>query len=367
MYKIPMAKPIIEAPEIESVLSTLKAGWISQGPKTKEFEQIVEQTLKVRNAIAMANGTVTLHAILVAIGVRSGDEVICPSLSYISTVNAILYCGASPRFIDVEMDDFNVAAETIYRAITKKTKAIITVDLKGSPVDFNKIKSQLSGRGIFFLSDSAQSLGAVYNNQPVGSQADAHSFSMFANKNITSGEGGIITTNDDALAEKLRQIRNHGQTTTRYKHDFLGFNYRYNDVLASIAIPQIGRLSSLISEKNLLVNRYFEVLQDLDEVLLPVIKPHVTQHAWYHLCLKFATLTLRNAARDALEQNCVETRVAFPPIHTQPMMNNRYKDVFLPNTERLYECMLDIPCHPSMSNEDVDFIADIIRNAIRKN
>ncbi len=365
-YKIYLADPFIDDLEINEVVSTLKSGWISQGPKTKEFEEKVSIICNTKHAIAMCNGTATLHAALLAVGVTPDSNVICPSMSYISSSNSILYCGAEPRFVDIDLDTFNICPLKIENSIDQNTKAIMVVDLKGRPVNydsFNKISNDLN---IPLIADSAQSFGASYKNSVIGSQALLHSFSMFANKNITSGEGGVISTNDDSLAKKLRALRNQGQEENRYIHQKLGFNYRYNDVLASIAISQLSRLDEILKLKEKIANLYTSNFKKLKNIVVPIADSNLTQHSWYHYTLRFSSSIIRDLVQNRLEEAGVETRVAFPPIHLQPMFNDHYKNLDLPNTMLVYETMLDIPCHAKLSMSDVEFVIDIIKNALRE-
>ncbi len=365
-YKIYLADPFIEDLEIDTVVSTLKSGWISQGPKTKEFEKQVASICGTKHAVAMCNGTASLHAALLAIGVTKESNVICPSMSYISTSNSILYCGAKPKFADIEIETFNLCSRSVQDAIDKDTKAILIVDLKGQPADYEKFLKISLDHDIPIIADSAQSFGASYNGGTIGSQALMHSFSMFANKNITSGEGGIISTNNDDLAEKLRVLRNQGQENDRYVHQKLGFNYRYNDVLASIAISQISRLEKILEKKQKIANIFNSEFQDCNQITIPFCHQKVTQHSWYHYTLRFMSKKIRDNVQKKLEKNGVETRIAFPPIHLQPMFNNMFKDLSLPNTMLAYETMLDIPCHAKLTSSEINLIIKIIKKATEK-
>lgn len=363
-YDIFLADPYIDQLEIESVVATLKSGWISQGPKTAEFEQLVANICGSKYAIAMNNGTATLHAALLALNVQPGDTVICPSMSYISTSNAILYCGAKPKFVDVNSRTFNLCPIRTEKAIDNNTKAIIVVDLKGQPVDYLKFAELSKKYNIPILADSAQSFGAEYKGKKVGSQAPIHSFSMFANKNITTGEGGILTTNSEELAHSLRVLRNQGQDGTRYIHNRLGYNYRYNDVLASIGITQLSRIEEILVAKQKIANYYDAKLSNIDSITIPKVENFVTRHSWYHYTISFASINIRDKVRDKLEKSGIETRVAFPPIHLQPMFDGKYVHLKLPNTKLVFETMLDIPCHPKLKDFEIEKIISVIQGAL---
>lgn len=363
-YKIYLADPFIDDEEINLVSETLKSGWISQGPKTLEFEKKVASICGTDYAVAMCNGTATLHSALLAVGVNSQNNVICPSLSYISTSNAILYCGAKPNFVDIDPNTFNICPDCTELAIDKNTKAIIMVDLKGQPSNYDKFAEISKKYNIPLVADSAQSFAASYNNSKIGSQALIHSFSMFANKNITSGEGGVLTTNDYEIYQKLKYLRNQGQQGERYVHQELGFNYRYNDVLASIALSQIKRIDMILNKKQEIANTYNIAFKHIQNLKIPFIDPKVTQHSWYHYTLTFTSKQLRDKTRNILEDAGIETRVAFPPIHLQPMFNDSFKNLKLSNTLKAFETMLDIPCHAKMNENDVNLIIKLIRGSL---
>ncbi len=363
-YKVYLADPFIDEEEINLVSATLKSGWISQGPKTLEFEKKVANICGTDYAVAMCNGTATLHSALLAVGVNSQNNVICPSLSYISTSNAILYCGAKPNFVDIDPNSFNICPDCTEAAIDKNTKAIILVDLKGQPANYDRFAEISNKYNIPLVADSAQSFAASYNNSKIGSQALLHSFSMFANKNITSGEGGVITTNDYEIYQKLKYIRNQGQQGERYVHQELGYNYRYNDVLASIALSQLRRINMILAKKQKIANSYDIAFKQIQSLKIPFIDPKVTQHSWYHYTLSFTSKRLRDRVRTTLENGGIETRVAFPPIHLQPMFNHSFKNLTLPNTLIAFETMLDIPCHAKMTENDINLIIKLIKSSI---
>jgi len=367
---ISMGAPEIGEAEIAAVASVMQSGWITQGNKTKEFETNLCKMIGASSAIAMNNGTATLHAALYCCGVKPGDEVIVPSLTYISSVNTIILCGAVPVFVDADPNTFNITAEGVANALTERTKAVMTVDMKGMPVDFDAIREVIPS-GVTFISDSAESLASIYKNDKVGSQADIHSFSFFANKNITTGEGGALTSgleNDDEYIARLRRFRNQGQGKTRYIHDELGFNYRFNDILAAIGIVQLKKIANIIQRKQEVVSRYNQILRGEVGIQIPFVPKYVTQHSWYNYCLKFENRQIRDKVQNELSKRGIETRVSFPPCHLQPHLQSfDYKiPTQLDQTESLYKTMLDIPCHGSIDRKQQDVICDTILKCMRQ-
>ena len=247
----------------------VKSGWISKGKKVDEFEARFAEAVGARAALAVNNGTAALHTILAGLGVGPGDEVILPSLTFISTANAVLYQGAHPVLVECDPDTFNVTPEIIEAAITERTKAIVPVDMNGMPVDYDAILEVGRRRGVPVVADSAESLGAVYKGRRIGGNAGIHLFSFFPNKSVTTGEGGMITTSDPDLERRMRMILNQGQDG-RYNHVVLGYNYRMCDILAALGIVQLSRLDWLMGEKNRIVARYNELFGAMEGVQIPV-------------------------------------------------------------------------------------------------
>ena len=296
---LPMANPDVGVLEAQAAYKTIKSGWISMGKTVLEFESKIKKLLNVKNAIFVNNGTSALHCVLLALRIGRGDEVIVPTLSYISSANSILYCGAKPVFCESDSKTFNTTSELIESKITKKTKAIMTVDLKGLPVDFKRISLLSKKYNIPLISDSAESFGAVYDNKFVGSQAFAHTFSFFANKNITMGEGGLITTQNNRFANLLRIIRNQGQNF-RYNHIELGNNFRPTDYAAAIGLQQIKKIEKVIHEKAKIAKIYSKSFSNMKNVFPPTVPKYASKPSWYMYCLKFSSKKLRNKVMKAL-------------------------------------------------------------------
>jgi len=365
--RIPVATPIFTEAEAQAVSEVMRSGWLTMGAKVAEFEEAFAEFTGARHAIAMFNGTVTLHAALAALGVGPGDEVIVPTLTYISTANVVLYQGAELRLCECDPLTYNVRVEDLERVVTPRTKAIITVDMNGMPVDYDPIVQFARDRGIALIGDSAESLGSLYRGRPVGTQALIHSFSFFGNKNITTGEGGMITTDDEGLAAELRILRNQGQSV-RYHHTHLGFNYRMTELQAAIGIVQLQSLHSRLQEKRRVVEGYTRHFAGSQWLSLPVVPDYVDQHGWYMYAPAFAETVDRDEVVKSLGEAGIETRVSFPPVHIQPYYVERfgYKIGDFPVSLDAWSHLINLPISPNLTAEEIDYVATMTLMAAEK-
>lgn len=362
---IPIAEPIIGREEAQAVFDQVLSGWITMGKRVIALEDRICQITGARNAIAMANGTATLHAALACMGVGPGDDVVVPTLSYISSANAVLYCGANVVFCEVDPKTFNVTAEALDASVTPATKVVMPVDLKGQPVDFDDIGDWAKKRGVTVLADSAESFGAAYKGKSVGTQAPAHSFSFFANKNITLGEGGAVTTDDDSLAEQLRMFRNQGQSE-RYNHVMLGHNYRVTDVAAALGLAQMDRLEHVLDRKAEIAAIYSERFGAHPLIDAPFVPEYATRPSWYMYTITLAPTVNRDGVLERMKQAGVDNRLSFPPIHLQPYYRERfgYKPGDFPVSEEVFGRFIDIPGYPAMTPEQIDKVVNVICAAV---
>lgn len=367
MEIVPIANTYIGKEEARAVYDVVKRGWISMGKKVQEFERMAEEYLGVKHVVAFNNGTSSLHAGLLALGVSEGDEVIVPTLSYISSANVVLYCGAKPRFCESDPETFNAGAKEIKKKITPKTKAIITVDLKGMPVDFDAILDVAHKHNIQVLSDSAESFGSVYKGRMVGGQCKAHSFSFFANKNITMGEGGLISTDDAKIADICRTIRNQGQSE-RYRHVIIGNNYRPTDIAAAFGIEQMKRIEWILKEKNKIAAYYNKVFSENPLIRIPYLPAYIGRHSWYMYCLRLDKTIDRDLAVKKLKAGGIDTRLSFPPIHLQPVYREKfgYKEGDFPISEEIFNTFIDIPCWPGMGKKLMDRVVKGVIRAVEE-
>tara|TARA_Y100001970_G_C14233481_1_gene860271 strand:+ start:1275 stop:2396 length:1122 start_codon:yes stop_codon:yes gene_type:complete len=364
---IPIANPNIDSKEAQAVYDVIKSGWISMGKKVQELEAKICKYIGVKHAILFNSGTSSLHTALIAAGVQENDEVIVPTLSYISSGNTIIYCGAKPVFCDADNKTFNASAADIKSKITEKTKAIMIVDLKGMPADFDEIISLAKKKNIKVIGDSAESFGAIYKNKKVGSQLDAHSFSFFANKNLTMGEGGLVTTNDDEIAKKCKIFRNQGQSK-RYEHIMIGNNYRLNDYAAAFGLVQLSKIDWILEEKGLVAESYDKFFEKHDFIKKPYRPEYVSRHSWYMYSITLDEKIDRDKVADYLKENNIDTRLSFPPIHLQPIYKEKfaYKVGDFPKSEKAFNTFLDIPCWAEMGEGRIKRVVDTLNKAIEK-
>lgn len=362
MNFIPIASPRIQEEEAKAAYEVVKSGWISMGKKVQEFENSLCEYTGAKYGIAMNNGTSTLHSILMALNIGPGDEVIIPSLTYISSANVVLYQGATPIFCDNDPLTYNVTTDHIRKKITPKTKAFMTVDLKGLPVDYDSFNELSEETGIPHISDSAESLGSIYKEKKVGTQAFAHSFSFFANKNITTGEGGMVVTNNKELNDKLVIIRNQGQEG-RYNHTLLGNNFRMTDILAAIGIEQIKKIDSLLNKKVSIAENYSKAFNEIDGIEPPFVPNYVNRPSWYMYSIRVNPLIQKDLI-DYMTRCKIDTRLSFPPIHIQPFYKNKFN--FKVNSySKAYDSFksfIDIPIWADMGNKNQSLIIDKIKN-----
>jgi perosamine synthetase len=363
-FRIPVADVFVTEEEAQAVYDAVMSGWLSQGPRVAEFEEEFARYVGCRHAIAVNNGTSALHLALAAAGIGEGDEVIVPPLTFISTANVILFQNASVVLADIDPQTLNINVDEVRRKISSRTKAVIPVHLFGQPADMDPLMEVCEEENILVIEDAAEAHGATYKERMAGTLGHAACFSFFPNKNMTTGEGGMVTTNDDELAEDMRVYRNQGQRG-RYNHVVLGFNYRMTEMQAVLGIVQLKRLEWVLERKKKIAEVYDELLEGLPGVEKPFIEGYTTRHAYY-----FYTLLFKNYDRDKvaafLENRGVETRVSFPPIHIQPYYRERfgYKPLDYPKSYEAYTQLLNIPSHPKLTIEEQEYIMENIKTAI---
>lgn len=358
--KINIAQPDIGADERDAVLAVMTTGVIAQGPKVTELEEKFAGFIGARNAVAVNSGTAALHAALLAYGVGPGDEVITSSFSFIASGNSVLYTGARPVFVDIG-DDFNMDADLIESAINEKTKAIMPVHLFGQPCDMDGIMALADKYNLAVVEDTCQSHGSAYNGKITGSFG-AGCFSFYPTKNMTTGEGGMITTDDDDVAEKCRLIRAHGMKV-RYYHDTLGYNYRMTDLGAAIGLVQLAKLESYNSRRAENAARLTSGIAGIPGLITPEIGPgrtHVFHQYTVRVTSSFALSRDDLVAR--LGERGIGSGVYYPvPIHKQKVYADLGYDVSLPVTEQFAAEVLSLPVHPQVDSGDIDYIVNAIK------
>jgi dTDP-4-amino-4,6-dideoxygalactose transaminase len=352
---ISIAKPLIGAEEKQAVLEVLDSGIIAQGPRVKAFEEGFAQMCGVEHAIATTSGTTALHVALLANGIGESDEVITSPFTFIASANSVLYVGARPVFIDIDPRTFNLDPALIEAAITPKTRAILPVHLFGLSCDMQAIMALARKHGLIVIEDACQSHGAIYRGQRVGSFGTG-AFSLYPTKNITSAEGGMITTNDDAIAEKCRVIRQHGMRR-RYYHDELGFNFRMTDVHAAIGLAQLHKLARFNQARQ--ANARF-LSANLKGAITPYV-PEGYEHVYHQYTIRVPD-GRRDALRAYLQEHGVGCEVYYPvPVHQQSFyMDELGYRLSLPESEGAAGEVLSLPVHPALSQDDLEIIVQAV-------
>jgi perosamine synthetase len=348
---IPISKPYIGEAEKAAVLEVLDSGMLAQGPRTAKFEERFAQVCGVKHAIATANGTSALHLALLANEIGPGDEVITTPFTFIASANSILFTGAKPVFVDVDAETFNINPALIEQAITPRTKAILPVHLYGYVCDMDALQAIADKHGLKIVEDACQAVGATYKGRVAGSFGTG-AFSLYATKNVMSGEGGMITTNDDAVAEQCRMIRNHGMKR-RYYHDMLGYNFRMTDLHAAIGLAQMDRLAGF-TEKRRANAAYLNA--HVESVITPKVKDGYS-HVWHQYTVRVDGGRDRDAAAKQLNDAGIGTGIFYPvPAHQQGYMHEIVGDVRLPVAEQLAQEVMSLPVHPQLTSEDLYII-----------
>lgn len=355
---IHIANPMLGEEEKRAVMDVLDSGMLVQGAIVEEFEKKFAQYIGTDYAVATSSGTTALHLALLALGIGPGDEVITTPFSFIATANSILFCGAKPVFADIDSKTFNINVDRIREKITPKTKALLPVHLYGHPAEMDKIMEIARENGLKGLEDAAQAHGAEYKGKRVGSIGDCAAFSFYATKNMVTGEGGMVTTDNEKIAEKLRQLRNHGQSTT-YEHETLGFNLRMTNINAAMGLEQLKKLDSFNQSRA--ENAQFLTQSLKETVNTPHVSPDV-KHAFHQYTIKTEN---RDRVLKQLNENGIGARVYYPkPIHKQPLyVRMGYKD-FLPVAEDMAKKVLSLPIHPGLKKEDLEHIVDTIKKTV---
>jgi perosamine synthetase len=351
---IPMARPVIGDEEIAAVVAVLRSGHLVQGRVVAEFEAEFARYIGTQHAIAVSSGTAALHLALLAHGIGPGDEVITTPFSFIATANAVLYTGARPVFADICPDTFNLDPARIAERITPRTRAILPVHLYGHPADMAAIEKIAARHGLALIEDAAQAHGAAIEGRKVGTFGTG-CFSLYATKNITTGEGGIITTNDSALAERLRMLRDHGQRV-RYEHEILGYNFRLTDLQAALGLAQLHRIEELTRQR--IANAAYLSRRLAGIVATPTIRPGC-RHVYHQYTVRIPTG--RDALARALGAAGIATGIHYPlPIHHQKLYRELGYHDSLPIAEQASREVLSLPVHPALTPEELDRIASTL-------
>ena len=375
---IPLSKPSISEDEIAAVADVLRSGWITTGAKNAELEQLVCDITGARYAVALTSATAGMHLLLKALDIGPGDEVITPSMTWVSTANQIELCGATPVFVEVNRDTLMVEADMIEPLITERTRLIVPVHYAGASLDLAPLRQLAEKHGIPLVEDAAHAIGTKYDGQPVG-QSGTAIFSFHPIKNITTGEGGMFCTDDGKLAEKIRQLRFHGLGVDAFDRETQGRapqaevltpGYKYNlpDMNAVLGIGQLKRLDDLNNRRAEIARLYTELLSEVDEIQPLQVPDYAMTHCWhlYIIRLDIESMAIsRDGFMQALKEKQVGSGLHFRATHTQKYYREKYADtVVLPDTEWNSERICSLPLYPDMTDDDVYRVVDTIKQVI---
>lgn len=373
---MPYNRPLIEEEEIKAVVNTLNSGWLTMGPKTVEFEKSIAEYTGAKNAIAVNSCTAAMHLSLIALNIGKGDEVITTPYTFASTGNVIVHVGAKPVFVDIERETYNIDPEKIKEAITPKTKAIIPVHYAGQPCEMKSIMKTAEDNDLSVIEDAAHAIGAEYESKKIGTFGTTTCFSFYATKNITTGEGGAITTDDDKLAGKLRILRLHGISKDAWKRysekgswyyeiEDCGWKYNMTDVQAALGIHQLKKLDRFTEMRRKLAEIYDEELKKVEEVITPSENPNA-KHV-YHLYPILLKRFNRNRFIEKMSERGIGCSVHFIPLHLHPFYKNMFgfKKGDYPSAEWVFEREVSLPLYPKMRSEDVVSVANHITEVLR--
>ena len=377
--KVPLFKLTLGREEKKAVRETLDSGWLTSGPRCVEFERLISQKTGAPCAVALSSATAGLHLSLVALEIGHGDEVIVPSYTFVATVSSIIMAGATPVFCDIESSTLNLDPVKVEKEITRKTKAIISVDIAGRPCDYSSIVRICKKHRLKLICDAAHSLGASYNNKPIGSFGDTTVLSFYSTKNITTGEGGMVLTRRKALADRIRRLSAHGITVpTRkrnkagsWRYDIIEMGYKSNmsDISAALGVAQIKKLKTFVLNRQRAAKRYYGALQNLTDFIDLPVQPKDCEPAWnlFIIQLKLVRLKVgRDRFIEEMKKRGIVCGVHFIPVHTLSYYKKaiKTKGKSLLVTEATAKRTLSLPFYPDLSPADISLVASALENVM---
>ena len=359
--------------EEDAVLAVLRSKWLTMGERTAAFERRFAAYVGATHAIALHSCTSALHLALQAVGVEPGDEVIVPALTFVATANAALYCGATPVFADIESERSPlISADDVARKITSRTRAVVPVHYAGYPCDMDRLRALAEATGVHIVEDAAHAPGARWRGRPVGSLSEASCFSFFSNKNLVTGEGGMLTTDHDAIAERVRRGRSHGMTAVSYDrhkgHAFgydvvqTGYNYRPTEMQSALGLVQLDKLERNNARRRSLVAAYRRELAGVSGVVVP-FEGRDTESSCHILPILLPPAIDRAEVQSAMRASGIQTSVHYPPIHRFTSFGGRFQ-AEVPNVDRIAGRLLTLPLHPLMADADVALVRDALERAL---
>lgn len=375
-YKIPLFDLNFDEKEEQAVLDVIKSKWISTGPKTAEFENKFAEMLNVKHAVALSNCTVALHLAMKLLDIKEGDEVICPSLTFVATCNAIRYVNAVPVFADVvSKEDLTICPEDIEKKITDKTKAIIVMHFGGFSCDMDKIMQIAKKHNLKVIEDACHGPLSEYKGQKLGSIADIGCFSFFSNKNISTGEGGMLTTNNTAYYERAKLLRSHGMTTMSYErakghsttYDVVdnGYNYRMDDIRSAIGVVQLDKIQEDLNKRATVRANYLEKLKGNTKIVIPFANnKDFSSNYIFPIVLKNSNFKYRDEIREKLAEAGIQTSVHYPAVHRFSVYEQYTAK--LENTEYIADNLITLPMYSKLTEKDVDYIASTLNTLLNE-
>jgi len=373
--KIPFFVPTITSNDKKSVLKSLESRWLTNGPSLKKFELNFKNYVKTKYSSGVGNATQALHLSLLSLGIKPGDEVIVPTITYVATANAVTYCGAKPIFADIDPTTFNISSESIQKNISKKTKAVIPVHYGGQSCDMDDILIISKKNNLKIVEDCAHSLGSTYKNRKCGSIGDVGCFSFYATKVITTGEGGMVSTNNNQLDKKIKLLRsqamsiqaNEREQKSQWKYDVvdLGYNYRLDEIRSSLGLSQLRRIDTMRKMRQKLAKQYDRLLNDVKGITIPCIKKN-RNHIFHLYTIKVENdfhLT-RDELFTKLADNGIGTSVQYFPVNLMSIYkkNNTLPNSKFRNTNDIYPKIISLPIYPSLTIKNIEYISSILKN-----
>jgi perosamine synthetase len=368
--RIPLSKPYIGEREEELVLEVLRSGRLSLGPTIDRFEELIAERVGAPHAVAVTSGTAGLHLLCHGLGLGPGDEVITSPISFVATANCFIVEGASPVFADVDASTLNLDPAAVEAAITPRTRAIVAVDMFGYPCELEEIRAIAERHELAVIADSAEALGAEYKGRPVGSHGVPAVFGFYPNKQITTGEGGVVTTHSEDEAALLRSLRNQGRSyeSRWFHHVRVGLNYRFTDLQAAVGIAQLEKLDEILSLRAAAAARYGELLRGIDGLELPHLDDADHRRSWFVYVARIPRELDFESVLERMADEGVEAGHYVPAVHLQPYMRERYgfAEGMCPVAEDAASRSLALPFYPAIEPEDQERVVDVLRSALSR-
>ncbi|HYE10128.1 MAG TPA: DegT/DnrJ/EryC1/StrS family aminotransferase [Patescibacteria group bacterium] len=366
--RIPLSRPDITQKDIDAVVEVLQSDILSIGPKIEEFENSIADFVGMKHAVGVNSGTSGLHLLIGAMGIERGDEVVTTPFSFVASTNCFLFEGARPVFVDIDEKTFDISAEMVEDKITDKTKLLLPVDVFGQPTNMKAIIDIGKKHGIKVLEDSCEAIGSEYDGAKAGSLADGAVFAFYPNKQITSAEGGMIVTNDDDIADTCRSLRSQGRAVTGrwLHHDRMGYNYRLSELHSALGVSQLSRMDEIMKKREQVAGFYYKHLKDIDGITPPWIHPKVTKMSWFVYTITFDERIDRNKAMDMLNDEGIDSKPYFTPIHLQPYMRRMFgfKEGDFPVTERVGNSTIALPFYTKMKETEVMQVCEALKDIV---